>query len=425
MKHARALAPFVVALLLTVGCSSTSPVSQVDPTAQAEVVTIRLAVPQDAKAVMSELLIPAFEAKYAHYRVASVVFQKTNDLRDAAKKGQADVVVVPWVSRSDVPSLVQPLDGYLTKASFDARPYGSLMEDLRVGGRTHDFPYAVDLGLLVYDPDKVKAAGVAIPTDAWTWDEFRAAVAKLPQGQGEQKVWGLETIFHEDLLQLWLEGKTGKPVWEADLATLREGIGFFHTMVFTDQSMVLAPAYNITSDGISSSYSRYRWDSLKAGKAAMTFEERVGAGDFNYLNRSQIRWDVAPMPAAPGARPILPVYPRTLGIAAGSSQPDAAWDFIAFATGQEGAVVLARAGHAPAYLNDETRRAWSEHQPAYPPGMDAIWEATWKAGMNLTPPGDQYDHRWMEFKKAQNWALSGRKSLDDALGWFVANEGGR
>jgi multiple sugar transport system substrate-binding protein len=414
-------------MILAVGCSSASkapPTSQVAPPAPAEVVTIKLAVPEGTTEMMSEFLLPAFEAKYEHYKVEQVTYRKSDELQELAQLGKADVIVMSWVNRPDLPRYAQPLDAYLTRSKLDTAPYGNLVDELRVGGRTYDLPYSVGLGLLLYDVDAVRAAGVAIPAGAWTWDEFRAAVGKLTQGTGDQKVWGLETIFHEDLFQLWLEGKTSKPFGEADLATLREGIGFFHTMVYTDQSMVPAPAYNISPGGIGFSYSRIRHDALVNGKAVMIFEEGVDAWDFSLLGR-RLNWDVAPMPAAPGARPILPVYPRTMGIATGSVQPDAAWEFIAFSTGPEGAAMLARGGHPPAYLSDATRQAWEEHRPAYPPGLKSIWAATWKSNMGMTASGGQSGHRLTEVRKAQNWALSGRKSIDDALGWFVANEGGK
>ena len=61
-------------------------------------------------------------------------------------------------------------------------------------------------------------------------------------------------------------------------------------------------------------------------------------------------------------------YPHPEGVAAGttlgqitslaiptsSDQKDAAWDFIKFASGQEGAKIVAESGAMPAILNDET-----------------------------------------------------------------------
>lgn len=427
MRLSRSAAVVAVALLLAVGCSSASkspPVSQVDPPATGEKTTIRLTVLPDHTERMLDLLIPAFEAKYPQYQMEKVVFTDVNLARKAATNGQLDVFPVRILGRPEAKTYAKPLDTYLTKARLDTAPYGSLLDDLQVEGRLYELPFSADLGLILYNPEMAKAAGVAIPADGWTWDEFREAVAKLSQSQGEPKVLGLETTFHEILLRLWLEGRTGKPAGSADLKALRDGIGFFHTMAFTDQSIPPAPQFAITEGGVAAHYSRRLFSSLVDRQAAMTFELHAYFVTLQQLG-TRVAWDVAPMPAAPGARPILPASPLTLGIAAGSTKPDAAWDFVAFAAGPEGGATLARAGFPPAYLGEVTREAWAEHSPPYPAGMQSIWSARWKVYLGMSPAGEKMTHRDLEFQKAQNWALSGRKTIEEALSWFIANEGGK
>ncbi|HYF78535.1 MAG TPA: extracellular solute-binding protein [Symbiobacteriaceae bacterium] len=427
MRSTRAAAMVTLTLLMAAGCSpvpKAPPASQIAPPAPADVVTIKVAVPRSADPVLTEVLIPAFEARHKEYQVEAMRFEEKQQLKDAFRDKQVDVVPTDWLSRAEVPLFTLPLDGYLSKWKLDAAPFGGLLDSLVRDGRTYELPYYTDnVGTFVYNVDMAKAAGVTIPADAWTWDEFRAAVAKL-KGIG---VWGLETVQHNTLTELWLVGTTGQPVWHADLAALRQAIGLFHTMAFTDKSMPPAPTWNFTETGMQINIYKRELDAVTTGRAAMTFEMQTDIKDLP-RELDSLHWDVAPMPSAPGALPIVPVSLRTLGIAYDSRQPDAAWDFIAFAAGPEGAAAVARAGYPPPYRSEETHKAWSENREGYPPGVESIWSATWRVWQTTgyaEPTDYMGNKRLMEFLKAQNWALSGQKSLDEALAWFVAAEGGR
>jgi multiple sugar transport system substrate-binding protein len=429
MRSTRAAAMVTLTLLMAAGCSpvpKAPPASQIAPPAPAEVVTIKVGATQQEKYYMEKILIPAFVAAHPDYLVEVVTFEDRDQqpMKEAIRAGQVDVVCTQRMSRAEIPLFIRELDAYLAKAGVDLAPYGPLLDEFRRDGRTYDLPYLVHLGLFVYNVDLAKAAGVTIPADGWTWEQFRAAVAKLSQGVGSEKIWGLETDQHELLTQLWVEGKTGKPVWAADLNTLREAIGLFHTMAFTDESLVPAPAWEITQNGHRMSYTRTYLGAVKAQQAAMGFEPNVTLSSLSYV-LGPLKWDVAPMPHVAGAQPLVPVTPFMVGMAAGTTKPDAAWDFIRFAAGPEGAAVLARAGHMPAYRTETTRKAWDENKAGYPPGANSVWNGTWRQIVYTSVVGNEPVLRHTEFQQAQNLALSGRKSVEDALGWFIAHDGGK
>ena len=48
-----------------------------------------------------------------------------------------------------------------------------------VGGKVLGLPALVDNLALVYNKDMFAKAGVPEPTDQWSWEDFRAAAAKL------------------------------------------------------------------------------------------------------------------------------------------------------------------------------------------------------------------------------------------------------
>ena len=55
-------------------------------------------------------------------------------------------------------------------------------------GRLYGVPHHTDTSLVLFDTEAVAAAGVTPPTtldEAWTWEEFADAAARLPTGEGQ------------------------------------------------------------------------------------------------------------------------------------------------------------------------------------------------------------------------------------------------
>ncbi|HET7559037.1 MAG TPA: extracellular solute-binding protein, partial [Limnochordia bacterium] len=85
------------------------------------------------------------------------------------------------------------------------------------GGQLYEVPYNVVGGVLFYNIDHFNNAGVSLPTDNWTWNDFAAAAKKLTQrdGSGKTTVWGT-TISADNILYDPLARAFGDDVLSAD-----------------------------------------------------------------------------------------------------------------------------------------------------------------------------------------------------------------
>lgn len=71
-------------------------------------------------------------------------------------------------------------------------------------GRIIGIPALVDNLALVYDRKAFAAAGIAEPTDTWTWDQFRAAAKRLTSPSGGRFGWAYVDDGSEDTVWRWI-----------------------------------------------------------------------------------------------------------------------------------------------------------------------------------------------------------------------------
>jgi multiple sugar transport system substrate-binding protein len=213
---------------------------------------------------------------------------------------------------------------------------------------------------LFYNKDMFDAAGVDYPTDEWTMDDLRSAAQSLTKdndGDGVTDQWGFGTDLW-DMELFWSEAiwSYGGEVINPDYTQTLLGEGkavdawnFIAEMVLTDKS-VPDPDQSAQFGG----------DPFAAGVAAMTTIGHWVVPQYALLD---FQWDVAPMPAGPEGR-VTSVNSAGFVIAKDSKNPDAAWEFVKFATSQAGQTRLTELGFAlpvlqsvaesPAYLEQKS-----------------------------------------------------------------------
>lgn len=196
--------------------------------------------------------------------------------------------------------------------------------------------------VLYYNKDMFDAAGVAYPTEAWTWDDLRATAKKLTldkDGDGATDQWGF-----------WAEAYDQEPFWGSviwshggdvvdvaagktliDSAEAAAGFEFIRAMWLDDKSMPTA-----------SQLAQYGYDGFLSGISAMGVSGHWSVPDYAAAG---IKFDVAPMPAGPAGR-ATGVNSAGFVISSATKNPDAAWAFVKFATGEVGQSELSKLGFA-------------------------------------------------------------------------------
>lgn len=196
--------------------------------------------------------------------------------------------------------------------------------------------------VLYYNKDMFDAAGVGYPTDAWTWNDLRTASKTLTidkDGDGATDQWGFwAEVYDQEPFWgsvIWSHGgdivdlAAGKTLIDSPEAAA--GFEFIRAMWLDDESMPTQ-----------SQLAQYGYDGFLAGIAAMGVSGHWSVPDYA---QQPFKWDVAPMPIGPAGR-ATGVNSAGFVISKDSPNPDAAWAFVKFATGEAGQTALAKIGLA-------------------------------------------------------------------------------
>jgi multiple sugar transport system substrate-binding protein len=230
--------------------------------------------------------------------------------------------------------------------------YPRTLEYVRYEGKTLQWPCYPIVMVLGYNKDLFDAAGVAYPTNNWTYDNLIEAARKLTKmdASGKPEQWGV-TVDRRSYIE-WLNGiwARGGNAFSDDLKKLllseKPGLDTLKWMFdkINTHKVSPGPGQDIQAGFV-------------GGKYAMDWGTH--AGSWGALRKAGLKWDVVMLPKGPVER-----GPRiamdTWSLARTSKNPDAAWDFLMFANSPEQATKFAEAG--------------------FPPSRRDVAEATWLKG---------------------------------------------
>jgi multiple sugar transport system substrate-binding protein len=222
-----------------------------------------------------------------------------------------------------------PLDEWIEKTGYDTSTvYESTLNMFKVDGVQYAMPATFSDVVLFYNKDLFDAAGLEYPQRDWTWDDLKAAALALTadtDDDGKIDQWGYTLPWWPVVLEMY-----GASIWDEDRTTCTmnspEGIKAVQSMVdarFVDQ---FAPNPDALAE-------QGEWDMFMAGKLAMFPTGPWAVQPFND-NITNFTYDIAHMPA--GDKQATHVYANSYAMSADSKNQEAAWKFIAFATGAEG-----------------------------------------------------------------------------------------
>lgn len=266
------------------------------------------------------------------------------------------------VTIKDVPgyaTLVQKnailaLDDYIAADGVDLSQYAGATDQVTVDGKLYELPFRNDFWVVFYNKDLFDAKGVAYPTNDMTFEEYDALARKMTDTTFGSQVYGAHYHTWRSAVQLFgvLDGKH----------TILDGEYSFFKPYY---EMVL----NQEADGVARKYSDLKTEGLHYSAA-------FSGGDVAMLNMGS--WFIATMISNLNSGEYdsglcgnwgIVKYPHAEGVEAGSTlgtitglavttatdTPDAAWDFVKWVSGSEGAAVMASSGNFPAIMTDEVK----------------------------------------------------------------------
>jgi multiple sugar transport system substrate-binding protein len=219
--------------------------------------------------------------------------------------------------------------------------YKQAMDAFRFDGKLTCLPQNISSLVVYYNKDLFKEAGVAEPKAGWSWDDMVAAAKKLTKdsnGDGMAEVYGLgiEASLIRIAPFVWSNGgelvdSEEKPTHFAlDTPEAEEALERFLQLRVVEKVVPNDEEVEAEDDETR----------FQNGRMAMVLSSRRSTPTFRTIQ--DFDWDVAALPQHKEQAGIL--HSDAYCLTKASENKDAAWSFMEYALGPEGAPIVAKSG---------------------------------------------------------------------------------
>ncbi len=263
---------------------------------------------------------------------------------------------------------IQPLDKLIKKYKYDVNNFKSYLPQVTVNGKIAAIPFRGGAYYTYYNKKIFEKAGIPTPTDyvkkgEWTWDKFAEVAKTLSTGDGQQ---------YGGVLYTWMVCSMGPVIQSQQDMIKADGTPNYDPKMILyalklrkdlEQCKAIIPQAELTATKLHYSTAFY------GGNVAMLvigewFPGQMMAGrDKNLLqNYTWNDWAVTRMPcnnstySTLGTATFCHVYSR-------SKKKDAAFKFISWLGGPQGAAIVAKAGFLPPFSTPQVEEALSSVIP--------------------------------------------------------------
>lgn len=261
-----------------------------------------------------------------------------------------DVIMVKeadtQVSMKDKNQLLDLTD-YIAKDNVDLSLYNGAAEQLQMDGKQYSLPFRRDWYVLYYNKDLFDKAGVEYPKDDMTWEEYEALAKQMTSGEGSAKVYGTHNHTWMAMVANWALQDGKNTLLSEDYSFLKP---YYEQALRMQDEGVLQSYANLKTGSIHyiSTFEQQQCAMVPMGTwfiATLIQDRNDGKFDFN--------WGVTKIPHPQGVEAGSTVGSVTpIAINAKTDVPDTAWEFVKFATSEEGAEILADNSVFPAISSD-------------------------------------------------------------------------
>ncbi|MDF2871137.1 MAG: extracellular solute-binding protein family 1 [Anaerocolumna sp.] len=247
---------------------------------------------------------------------------------------------------------LEPLDSYISEAGIDLSQYGGVDSQVRVNDSLYELPFRNDFWLIYYNKDVFDAAGISYPANDMTFEEYDALARQVADPTFGSQIYGTHYHTWRSAVQLFgvLDGKH---------SILDGNYDFFkpyYEMVLKEEDDQITRNYaDLSAEGLhySAAFSGGDVAMMNMGSWFIsTLIANIKSGEYDASLCGN--WGLVKYPHAEGVEP-----GSTLGTITGlavtnvSDQKQAAFDFVKWVSGEEGAKVMAETGNFPALMNSE------------------------------------------------------------------------
>jgi len=357
----------LVSLLLTValvssmaaGCGASS---DNEPSKSSGPVTIKWSIWDEKTTPYWSQLATAYTAKHPEVKVeltdlGSADYSTVLSTELSGNGSEFDVVTikdVPGYATLISKGALESLDDRIKKDNIDLSKYNGSTDQLKADGKLYELPFRSDFWLLYYNKDVFDKAGVAYPTNDMTIEQYDALARKVTKtGFGNNQIYGSHYHSWRSDVQLFgvLDGKHS--ILDGNYDWTKK----YYEMVLSQQKDGVCRTYiDVTASNLhySGAFSQGNTATMNMGTWFIgTLIANVANGKYDKALCGN--WGVVKYPHPTGVAAGTTLGQVTsLAIPTSSKNKDAAWDFVKFVSGEEGADVVAKSGNFPAIMNDNT-----------------------------------------------------------------------
>lgn len=348
------------------GSSSSGPASTGGSTASTgsaapstEPVTLKVACWDKATMPEFQAVVDAYMAKNKNVTIEIIdkpSAEYTNNLA-IMLNGGSDLDAF-WIKDADTmvsmkdKGQLADLTDHMKNDGVDTSKYNGLAKNLEFDGKSYGLPFRTDYYVLYYNKDLFDAANVEYPSNDMTWTDFEAMAKKLTSGSGAEKKYGAFLHNWQACVENWGVQDGKKTILDAD--TNYDFFKPYYEMALRmqneDESIYKYATIKSSTIHYSSPFMKGEVAMLPMGTWFMsTLIQKTKEGE------NKANWAVATIPHPEGVDAGYTVGSVTpLAVNAASKKQDAAWDFVKFAAGADGAEVLSKIGSLPGMSSDTT-----------------------------------------------------------------------
>lgn len=330
-------------------------------------------------------IVDAFQTKYPNIKVElsdTASADYTNKL-SIMLNGGSDVDVF-WVKDADTIKALSDkgqladLSEFISRDGVDLAAYNGLAENFKFDGKVVGLPSRTDYYVLYYNKDIFDAANVAYPTNDMTWEDFEATAKAITSGEGANKKYGALIHTWQACVENWGVQDGKHTIMDTDYSFFKPYYEMALRMQNDDKSIQDYATLKSNNIHYSSPFLLGQVGMMPMGTWFMsTLISKIDAGE------STVNWGVATIPHAAELEAGYTVGSTTpMCVNNASDKKEAAWAFLQFACGEEGAAIHANVGSIPAMTNDDMLKTI-----AATPGMpEGVLEALQVKNISLDRP---------------------------------------
>lgn len=247
---------------------------------------------------------------------------------------------------------LEPLDSYISAAGIDLSQYGGVDKQVTVNGSLYELPFRNDFWVIFYNKDIFDAAGVDYPTNDMTFEEYDALARKVADPTFGSQIYGTHYHTWRSAVQLFgvLDGKHS--ILDGNYDYFKP----YYELVLNQEADQICRNYaDLSAEGLhySAAFSGGDVAMLNMGSWFIsTLISNIKSGEYDASLCGN--WGMVKYPHADGVEAGSTLGTITgLSVTSVSKNKDAAFKFVQWVSGAEGAKVMAETGNFPALMNDE------------------------------------------------------------------------